>query len=165
MMNKMTLLFCACLFAFMLTSTAHAVDGYAGHYVSFAYDAEGKGNPVNNADGLPAKYVAHLQLYDDGTYEMLIFGALTMGKWHVMKTQQGNEFVGMSIRETVDKGLKDLYAPGDPAFMLVRHTTVDNAFKLIQVLADEVVYMEMRDGELDVDAVMDEIQKYLSGEE
>ncbi len=164
MVKIMVLLFCVASFSLMFAACACAA-GYAGHYGSFAYDAEGQGNPVDNADGLPAQYVAHLQLYGDGTYEMLIFGALTVGKWHVMKSQQGNEFVGMSISETVDKGLKELYAPGDPTFMLTRHTTVDNAFKLIQVQADEIVYLEMRDGELDVDAVMDEIQKYLSGEE
>ncbi len=163
MLKKTLLLLCAAALLFTLAGVAAAADGYSGHYVSFAYDEEGKGKPVDNAHGFPAKYVAHFQVSDGGTYEALIFGALTTGTWRIMKTKKGNEFVGMTIEKTTDKQLKETYGTGQPAFMLVRHTEVENAFKLLQLSSDEVVYLEKRAGKLDVDKVLDEVEKYLAG--
>ncbi len=120
MLKKTLLLLCAAALLFTLAGVAAAADGYSGHYVSFAYDEEGKGKPVDNAHGFPAKYVAHFQVSDGGTYEALIFGALTTGTWRIMKTKKGNEFVGMTIEKTTDKQLKETYGTGQPAFMLVR---------------------------------------------
>jgi hypothetical protein len=163
MMKKITLLFCAAfLFALVIAGGAYAA-GYPGYYVSFAYDDDGSGKPVNNADGFPARYIAHFQFSEGGTYEGLLFGALTSGKWHKMTNQAGNEFLGLTIEETTDKSLEETYGLGKPAFVFRHYANVD-AYVLGQLESDELIYMDKREGELDVDGVIEEIQKYLSGE-
>jgi hypothetical protein len=165
-MKTIFILFCAVfLFVLTLVGGAYAAD-YSGYYVSFAYDKDGSGKPINNADGFPARYIAHFQFHEGGTYEGLFFGALTKGKWHKMTNQAGNELWGLTIEETTDKSLEETYGLGKPAFVFRRyeHPQMDVYYVLGQLESDELIYMDIRDGKLDVDKVLDEIQKFLSGD-
>ena len=165
-MKKTILLFYALLlftFTFVFAGGATAAD-YPGYYISFGYDKDGSGKPVNNADGFPAKYIANFQFHEDGTYEGLLFGALVKGRWHKMTNQSGNEFLGLRIDETVDKKLEEKYGLGSPAFVFRYYAKAD-VYVLGQLEADEMIYMDKKSGKLDVDKVINEIQEYLSGEQ
>ena len=157
-MKRLVTLTMAVLFVFVFAFAASAAEKYTGYYVSTGYDATGKGPILDNADGLPAKFVAHLELRADGTYEALIFGGLMRGVWHVMKSPKGNEFVGVKPIEIVDKNRY----PQGTLFMLTPRA--DNSFMLIQIDSDEQMLMEKRPGKFDFDKVVDEIKKFLSGE-
>lgn len=160
-MKRIVVLTMAVLFVFALASAAFAAAEYPGYYVSTGYDETGKGKISDNADGLPAEYVAHVELRADGTYEALLFGGLASGIWEIMKTPKGNEYVGLKIIKTVDKK----HYPKGTLFMLVRsHAKGDNFFWLMQTDSDERMSMEKRPGKFDFDKVVGEIKKHYSGE-
>ena len=159
-MKRLMALAMTVMFAFALASAASAAGEYIGYYASTGYDEAGKGPILDNAHGLPAKYVAHVELRADRTYEGLIFGGLISGVWHVMKNQKGTEFVGLKVIETVDKK----HYPQGTLFMLARNPREDNSFWLMQTDADEQMSMEKRPGKFDFDKVVGEIEKHYSGE-
>jgi hypothetical protein len=162
MTKKIFCVFCIALTVLVFSEAARAA-GYAGYYKATGYDADGSGKITEDIDGFPANYAAHVELRDDGTYEMLYFAGLTSGEWEMMKTEKGNEFAGLLFRETVDKDLADRYENGELAFMLVQNNVGD--YWLMQSNSDEVFYMEKQPGKFDVDKMLDEIEKHLTGED
>jgi len=153
----------AVLFVFAFAFAASAANEYTGYYVSTSYGEAGKSHTFDTVDGLPVKFVAHIELRPDGTYEGLIFGGLIRGEWQAMKTPKGNEFAGMRLMEAVDETYAKRYPKkGMLAFMLAPRT--DGSFLLMQIDSDEQMLMEKRPGKFDFDKVVDEIKKFLSGE-
>ena len=162
-MKRFVVLTMAVVFVFALASTAFATNEYPGYYVSTSYGEAGKGHAFDYVDGLPVKYVAHVELRPDGTYEGLIFGGLIRGEWQAMKTPKGNEFAGMRLMEAVDEVYAKRYPKkGMLAFMLAPRA--DNSFLLMQIDSDEQMLMEKRPGKFDFDQVVDEIKKHYSAE-
>jgi hypothetical protein len=168
-MNK-TLFFrvlLAIAFMLALTSGAQAQTAYkltyAGYYAATGYDKDGSGKITDDVDGFPAALAEHVELYADGTYQMLYFGALTSGKWTMKKTEKGNEYAGLLFGKTVDNELAGRYKKNELAFMLMRNKKGHNW--LMQTNSDEQFYMEKQPGKFDVDKVLDEIAKELAVEE
>jgi len=154
----------AILFVFALASAAFAAIEYPGYYVSTSYGEAGKGHAFDNVDGFPVKFVAHIELRPDGTYEGIIFGGLIRGEWQAMKTPKGTEFAGMRLMEAVDETYAKRYPKkGMLAFMLAPRA--DGSFMIMQIDSDEQMLMEKRPGKFDFDKVVEEIRKHLSGEE
>ena len=164
-MKKTLLLFCVATLMLAFANVATAAQAIAGYYASTGYDEDGSGNITDDAGGFDADLVAHIQLYDDGTYEMFYFSALMSGEWRTIKTQKGNEYVGILFGKTVDEKFGERYKKGDLVFMLVRNPREENSFWLMRPDSDEEVIMEKQRDDMDFDEVMDRIEKFLTGED
>ena len=167
-MKKIMLILCAVLLSFSLpfAGTANADDDYAGYYAPFAYSENADADISESYDGFPIYITVHLGLNHDGTYEAVILGALTSGKWEKVKTEKGNEYVIMSLEKTVDEELKEMYkdyGKDEEAFGLV--PLGDGKFLFIGEESDEEFYLEIKQGKMDTDAVLDKIERYIKGED
>lgn len=168
MMKKIMLILCALLLSFSLSfaGAANADDDYAGYYAPFGYSENADADLSESYDGFPIYITVHLGLNRDGTYEAVILSALTSGKWEKVKTEKGNEYVIMSLEETVDKELKETYkdyGKDEKAFGLI--PLGDGKFLFVGEESDEEFYLEKQPGKMDTDAVLDKISRYISGED
>ncbi|MDL2263977.1 hypothetical protein LJC31_04935 [Synergistaceae bacterium OttesenSCG-928-I11] len=161
-MKKILLLFCVAML--MFANGAAMANADAGYYASTGYDADGSGNISSDAGGFDAGLVAHIQLFGNGTYEMLFFGALMNGEWRAMKTQKGSEYIGMLFGKTVDENFAKQHKKGELVFMLVRNQEEENSFWLMQPDSDEEVILEKQQGDMDVDVLLDRMERFLTGE-
>lgn len=167
-MKKFILILCAVLFSCSLffAETANADGDYAGYYAPIGYSENADADLSESYDGFPIYITVHLGLNRDGTYEAVILGALTSGKWEKVKTDKGNEYIVMSLEETVDEELKEMYkdyGKDEEAFGLV--PLGDGKFLFIGEESDEEFYLEKRQGKMDTDAVLDKIGRYINGED
>ncbi|NLA91252.1 MAG: hypothetical protein GX843_06420 [Synergistaceae bacterium] len=165
-MKRIMLIICAALLSCSLffAGTANADSDYVGYYAPFGYSENEDADFSESYNGFPVYITLHLELNHDGTYEAVILGALTSGQWEKVETEKGNEYVLMSLEETVDEELKEMYKDydiDDGVFGLI--PLGNNRFLFAGEESDEEFYLEKQQGKMDTDAVIDKIGRYIDG--
>lgn len=118
----------------------------AGHWVSAGITQPGGEEETELLDGFPIRLCAHYQLNANGSFEAVVFGAWFAGSW----TPSGEDTALLEIVEKAETGES-----------LPEQLTVKDG-RIVYKDKDGLVFRLARvEGNLDVDALLEEIQAEL----